>query len=210
MISIRNFIIRSRFYFLILLFLMLLFYGIKSSYSLNILEMDGTVSHFVKNHIVMDNLTLFMKIVTNFGDVICFGLILFITLIFFRGKGYFSSMSLNLLCTYLFSVIFKNIFMRERPAFSLIEKPSDYSFPSGHTMCSVAFYGFIIYLVSKYVKNSFLKWFLIIFCVLLIIIVSFSRIYLSVHYFSDVIGGAILGLVCLLMFVNYVKIRNII
>lgn len=210
MVSIRNFIIRSRYYLLVLLFLMMLFYFIKINYSLNVIEIDGSVSHFVQNRLVNDGLTPFIKFVTNFGDVICFLIILLSVLAFFRGKGYFSGMTLNLLIAYLFSVIFKNIFMRERPPFSLIDKPSDYSFPSGHTMCSVAFYGFIIYLVSKYVKNKFLKCFLIVLCLLVIVLVGFSRVYLSVHYFSDVICGAIFGLVCLLMFVNYVKIRNII
>lgn len=210
MVSIRNFIIRSRYYLLILMLLMLIFYIIKDYGGVNILEIDGTVSHFVQNHLVNDSLTGIMKVVTNLGDVICFAIILLLVFVFFKGRGYFSSMTLNLLLVYLFSVIFKNVFMRERPPFSLIEKPLDYSFPSGHTMCSVAFYGFIIYLVNKYVKNKFLKWFLIVLCVLVIIVVGFSRVYLSVHYFSDVIGGLILGVVCLLMFVNYVKIRNII
>ena len=77
-------------------------------------------------------------------------------------------------------------------------------------MCSVAFYGFIIYLVNKYIKNKILKWIIIFLCLITIILIGFSRLYLNVHYFTDVIGGLILGLVCLLMFVNYVKIRNII
>lgn len=210
MISIRNFIIRSRYYLISLLFLMVLFYILKNYYSVNIIEMDGTISQFIQNHIVKENITKTMKVITNFGDIICYTIILLITLISFRGKGYFSSMSLNLLCVYLFSVIFKNVFMRERPPFSLIDKPSDYSFPSGHTMCSVAFYGFIIYLVNKYIKNKILKWIIIFLCLITIILIGFSRLYLNVHYFTDVIGGLILGLVCLLMFVNYVKIRNII
>ena len=210
MVSIRNFIIRSRYYLMILMFLMILFYFIKCNYALNVLELDGTVSHFVQNHIVNDRLTVIMKVVTNLGDVFFFVIFLLLILLFFKGKGYFTSMTLNLLCTFLFSIIFKNVFMRERPPYSLIEKPWDYSFPSGHTMCSIAFYGFLIYLINKYVSNKFLKYFLIVLCVFIVFVVGFSRIYLSVHYFTDVICGAILGLVCLLMFVNYVKIRNII
>ena len=210
MVSIRNFVIRSRYYLCLLLFLMILFYFVKNSYEVSVLEIDNFISNFVQNHFVSDKITSVMKVVTNFGDIIVFGVILLLIFLLFRGKGYFSSMSLNLLCTYLFSVIFKNVFMRERPPFSLIDKPNDYSFPSGHTMCSVAFYGFLIYLISKYVKNKVLKCFLIVLSVLIVIVVAFSRVYLNVHYFSDVIGGFVLGVVCLLMFVNYVKIRNII
>ena len=77
-------------------------------------------------------------------------------------------------------------------------------------MCSVAFYGFVIYLVSKYIKNKFLRYFLYFLLIFIIIIIGFSRIYLNVHFTTDVIGGAILGCVCLLMIINYVKIRDII
>ena len=115
-------------------------------------------------------------------------------------------MFINLLWVYIVSIIFKNIIMRERPMLSLIEKPSDFSFPSGHTMCSVAFYGFIVYLLLKNIKNYFLKWLIVFVFSMLVIFIGISRIYLNVHYFTDVIGGFILGSICLLMIINiYIK-----
>jgi len=75
-------------------------------------------------------------------------------------------------------------------------------------MCSVAFYGMLIYLVNKRLKNKYLKVFINTCFVLTIIIIAFSRIYLNVHYFSDVVGGFILGIICLRMFIRYDKIEE--
>lgn len=205
----KDFVYKSRYYITILLFLMLIFFLVKASSLDCILKIDEIVSNFVRDNVVNEKLTQFFMIVTNMGDVFFFVPVIIVTLLF-KNKMVFSCMSINLLVTYLVSVVFKNIFRRDRPLINLIDKPLDFSFPSGHTMCSVAFYGFIIYLLNRYVENKFLKCFLCLLCVMIILMIAFSRIYLSVHFFTDVVGGAILGVVCLLMFVNYVKIKNIV
>jgi len=207
---IKDFIICSKRYIAVLLLLFIVFILFKLNGLNSILRVDGAVMNFVQNNIVCERLTGFFKVVTNMGDVIFFVSIILLLVLCIKDKKYFSSVTLNLLITYLFSVIYKNIFRRDRPLYNLIDKPSDFSFPSGHTMCSVAFYGFLIYLISKYVHNRFLKYSLIFVCVVVIVLIGFSRIYLNVHFFTDVICGAILGFVCLLMFINYVKIREII
>lgn len=206
----RDFLVKSRSYIVILLFLLLMFFLIGNTSINFVLKIDESVSSFFQNYIVNDNLTAFFKAITNFGDVMVFVIVIVGILVLFKNKLLVSSLTLNLFFVYLISVIFKNVFRRERPLYSLIDKPIDFSFPSGHTMCSLAFYGLIIYFVNKYVKNKILKYVVEIVCVFIIILVAFSRIYLNVHYFSDVICGAILGMVCLLMFINYVKIKNII
>lgn len=89
--------------------------------------------------------------------------------------------------------LLKHIFNRERPAIPLLEHAKGLSFPSGHALMSVTFYGLIIYIVFKSVTNKELKWTLISMLVLLIIIIGFSRIYLRVHYASDVIAGYCIG-----------------
>lgn len=205
----KDFIYKSKYYISILFFLLIIFYVVKWSSLDSILKLDGLVSDFVRDNIVSDSLTFFFSFITNMGDVFFLVIVLLGTLLF-KNKLVFSCMSLNLLLAYLVNVFYKNIFRRERPLINLIEKPLDFSFPSGHTMCSVAFYGFVIYLISKYIDNKILKWLLIFVCCLLVGMIAISRIYLSVHFFSDVLCGAILGIVCLLMFINYVKIKEII
>ena len=81
----------------------------------------------------------------------------------------------------------KLIIQRPRPDEYRIIDASGYSFPSGHSMISMAFYGFIIYLICKYVNNKILKYFLIGLLGSLIILIGVSRVYLGVHYVSDVL-----------------------
>ena len=165
-----------------------------------------SISDFFQTRLVTDFNTSFMKVITFFGSAIPFIVIVLLALIFIKNKAYSFYMFINLLWVYIVSIIFKNIIMRERPMLSLIEKPSDFSFPSGHTMCSVAFYGFIVYLLLKNIKNYFLKWLIVFVFSMLVIFIGISRIYLNVHYFTDVIGGFILGSICLLMIINiYIK-----
>ncbi len=196
-------ILKDNLIFLVLLIvLLLLSISGKMFFYDEILKFDISISDFFQLNLVNDNNTSFMKVITFFGDAIAFIIIIVCSFIFLKNKSYSFYMMVNLLWTFLISVIFKNIIMRERPMISLIEKPSDFSFPSGHTMCAVAFYGFIIYLLVKNVKNYFLKWLIVFAFSMLIIFVGISRIYLNVHYFTDVVGGALLGLICLFMMIN--------
>ena len=80
-----------------------------------------------------------------------------------------------------------------------------YSFPSGHSMISAAFYGFLIYLIYKKVKNKKLKITLIIVLSILIVSIGISRIYLGVHYTSDVLGGFLLSISYLILYTNIVN-----
>ena len=89
--------------------------------------------------------------------------------------------------------LLKNLFNRKRPEIPLLEEAKGLSFPSGHALMSVTFYGLLIYMVYKYVKRKELKWTLITLLVLLIMIIGTSRIYLRVHYASDVIAGYSMG-----------------
>jgi undecaprenyl-diphosphatase len=81
---------------------------------------------------------------------------------------------------------------RARPINRLIEK-TDYAFPSGHACVSVIFFGVLILLALKYLRPT-QKIAAIIPCVLLILIIGFSRVYLNVHWFSDVIEGFSFGM----------------
>lgn len=96
----------------------------------------------------------------------------------------------------------KNLFDRDRPLVPLLEEARGLSFPSGHALMSVTFYGLLIYIVFKGLKNKILKWSLISLLLLLIITISFSRIYLRVHYASDVIAGFCVGILWLVICVT--------
>ena len=75
-------------------------------------------------------------------------------------------------------------------------------------MVSMAYYGFIAYLIYKKQTNKLIKTIIIISLLLTILLVGFSRIYLGVHYLSDVIGGFLLSIVYLMIFIKYSKIEK--
>jgi undecaprenyl-diphosphatase len=89
--------------------------------------------------------------------------------------------------------ILKNLFGRQRPDIPLLREAAGLSFPSGHAFMSVTFYGLMIYIVWETIKRPWLKITLAVLLVLLIHIIGFSRIYLRVHYASDVIAGFATG-----------------
>jgi undecaprenyl-diphosphatase len=100
---------------------------------------------------------------------------------------------------------FKNWFERERPSFDRVIDITGYSFPSGHAMISIAFFGLIAYLLVQ--NYSFLRPFktgIYIIVASFIFLVGFSRVYLGVHYPTDVLGGFAAGgtwlLICILLY----------
>ncbi|HRO43131.1 MAG TPA: phosphatase PAP2 family protein [Flavipsychrobacter sp.] len=94
-------------------------------------------------------------------------------------------------------LLLKNIFSRERPLVPLLKPALGYSFPSGHSMMSFAFYGLLIFLAYKYIQTRALKIATIAALIILIFLIGFSRVYLRVHYASDVLAGFAIGIVWL-------------
>lgn len=98
----------------------------------------------------------------------------------------------------LLVLVFKKYFHRKRPINPLTDVLQDYSFPSGHTTSGFIFYGLLIYLIWKSNINLSFKYILSLLLFLLTITIGISRIYLRMHYPSDVIAGFSLGLLWLL------------
>ena len=101
--------------------------------------------------------------------------------------------------------ILKRILQRPRPTEFRIIEETGYSFPSGHSMVSMAFYGYLIYLIYKYAKNKYIKWALITLLSILICSIGISRIYLGVHYTSDVLGGFLISVSYLIIYISFVN-----
>ncbi|MDB5202585.1 MAG: phosphatase family protein [Ferruginibacter sp.] len=97
----------------------------------------------------------------------------------------------------LFSLKF--LLERQRPLVPLIAKAHGYSFPSGHTFTSVTFFGMLCYIVYRSDLTNWIKWVLIICMTVMTLMIGFSRIYLSLHYATDVIAGFCLGVIWLLL-----------
>lgn len=99
----------------------------------------------------------------------------------------------------LLNPLLKLLFMRQRPTLTHLVSEHSYSFPSGHSAGSMLLYGTLIFLCPQFIKNS--HWCLF-FQLLLgcgILFIGISRIYVGVHFPSDVLGGFCLGLAWLLL-----------
>ncbi len=103
------------------------------------------------------------------------------------------------LSSLLLMFILKLIFQRERPLSPLLQQAKGFSFPSGHALMAVTFYGLLILIVWQSVKQIWLKCLLITMLVALILVIGLSRVYLRVHYASDVLAGFCVGIMWLLL-----------
>lgn len=177
----------------------LLVYALKTD---NLSLFDQRVYAFVSNSI-SPSLTPFMQAITEMGGtagmiIIC--AVSALCLLWMRKRRLALCMITNLVITAASNVVLKHIFSRPRPSGYRLIEISGYSFPSGHSMASLAFYGFLIYLVWHKVE---IKWQRYLLCTLLsglILLIMVSRIYLGVHYASDVLAGASIALIILILF----------
>jgi len=95
----------------------------------------------------------------------------------------------------LFSL--KAIFHRHRPLDALIKNVNGFSFPSGHSFSSFTFFGLLIYILWNHDMNAVVRWITSAFFFLFACAIAFSRVYLHVHYASDVTAGFCLCIVWL-------------
>lgn len=169
-----------------------------------ILNIDSSFYQLIKDELISDKLTPLIKIVTNLGSGLFLIFITIIVAYLLKDKKKSMGISINLVLAFLMNILLKNIFQRERPLLEnrLIHEMG-YSFPSGHSMVSMAFYGFLIYLIYVYIDRKRYKYPLIILLSIIILIIGFSRIYLGVHYLSDVLAGFLISIAYLILFVYF-------
>lgn len=138
-------------------------------------------------------LTVVAKGVTNMGSnvsiiVIC---IVVFTFMYFvlqtrREAMFFIAVILS---SAILNVLLKNMFQRLRPDINLLIEVTGYSFPSGHSMSAFTLYGILTFLLWAYLDTGAQRNIVLIVFVVIILSIGISRIYLGVHYPSDVIGG---------------------
>ena len=170
-----------------------------------IMKLDIITDNFISTYLISDFVTPIAKIITNLGGAISLISITIILLVVLKNKKIGIAVMINLLISTVLNIILKNVVQRPRPnEFRLITE-TGYSFPSGHSMVSMAFYGLLIYLIYKLVKNSKIKWTLIISLSIIICTIGISRIYLGVHYASDVLAGFTISISYLVIYTSIIK-----
>lgn len=189
----------------ILLFFCLLFVlkVVEILYKNELNDIDLAIYTYISSYI-SDSLTPIMKVFTTMGSAfVILPVTLGLTLFFWARKetllGFLIPLNLSIV-TFL-NIIVKNIVQRPRPSSIALIRETGYSFPSGHSMVSMAFYGFLIYLIHRYMKDKKGNYLVLLFTSL-ILGIGFSRIYLGVHYVSDVVSGFLLSVSYLIVFTS--------
>lgn len=171
-------------------------------FSKEIMRMDMIAYNIFIILLRNEYITFFMKLITEFGSSIVLILITLLSFIVIKDKKHSLYIFINLILITLLNNILKYFVQRPRPDGYRLINGNGYSFPSGHSMISMAFYGYIIYLAYKHIKNKTLKYFVILSLTLLITLIGISRIYLGVHYASDVIAGFFISIAYLIIYIS--------
>jgi undecaprenyl-diphosphatase len=186
---------------LLLLALLVFIYAAREVFILKNFVFDEDVFNALKPYITPAR-TSFLKFITFFGKhtlLIPLNVLLLAIFIYKRERWFAARIAALSLSSVLLSFSLKFYFQRQRPVLPVIGDVSGYSFPSGHAMISMVFYGLFIYIAWHEVKQKWLRSLLIALLVLFILLICFSRIYLRVHYASDVIAGLALGFIWLVL-----------
>lgn len=170
-----------------------------------IIEKDMFVYNFIATHFISDFSLPIVKFITNLGSATFIVLLSILLLLTIKNKLTGLIIFLNSAICGILNQVLKIIVQRPRPVGYRLIDEKGYSFPSGHSMVSAAFYGFIIYLVYKNIKNKYIKYSIITILILLILCIGISRVYLGVHYTSDVIAGFLISICYLIIFISIVN-----
>ena len=188
----------------ILIFIALVIFLIvlKDVFQYEITSYDNLAHDVFVNTLRCDSMTIIMKIITSFGSLFVLCIILLFLMFLYNNKKAIYLLMINSVVIVLINDFIKFIIHRPRPSGYRLITESNYSFPSGHSMLSTFFYGFLIYIIYVEVKNKKLKYFLITLLSLLIVLICISRVYLGVHYLSDTIAGFSLSIIYLMLFIS--------
>ena len=176
---------------------------------------DESVSSFITSF-RNPKLTSFLTFITDVGDkwgyLAVFTLASILFYYFFKNWMFVFKLLFVLVIALSSNLLLKQLINRQRPTVEHLVSVQTLSYPSGHAMTAMAFYGFLIYLVLTLRLRKSLKYTLVLLFSFLILTIGISRIYLGVHYPSDIIGGFIAGFIwvifCILI-LNLLKIfRN--
>jgi membrane-associated phospholipid phosphatase len=163
---------------------------------------DNRFFAFLAANVISDKLTGFMKGVTYFASAtflqIAYGVLAIIYALLRNWKRIFEIAAIGL-GGFIVNYFMKISFHRLRPPHPLIKKLENFSFPSGHATSAFIFYGLLTYLVWKTHIPKLYKYIIGTVLILFSLLIGFSRVYLRVHYPSDVLAGICIGFAWLIL-----------
>lgn len=170
-------------------------------------QFDNSVTDYViskRSPVLTDYFTFVTRVGDVNGYLIFIALVGFISVVVFKKWKYVAQIVIVLALSAISNVVLKRFIDRARPEIEHLVTVETLSYPSGHAMAAMAFYGFLAYLFYKFRIPKVLKYGAILLLFLLILSIGISRIYLGVHFPSDIVGGFIAGaiwvLFCIVLF----------
>lgn len=157
---------------------------------------DTPIQQLIRGHLP-EKETIFFKWITQFINPLPLILLTVTVMLYlYMQKETIASIWLGLnilLCSGLLNTLMKFVYKRKRPLLSHLVHESSYSFPSGHATSSIIFFGTLFFIASRLFSSQKIKLLFQVSCGIFILLIGLSRIYLGVHYPSDILGGYLLG-----------------
>ena len=188
---------------ILLALLSLFFIGIMFNVILNykpLLSIDKTIQTFsnILHSPILDQTMISITKIGNTYESLLIFIVFTIFLISKRRKNSFYFFTIVTALGTILPEIIKNLIERVRPVSNLLIE-TGYSFPSGHATISTVFFFSSIFIIAPHIKNFFSKITFLTCTSIIFPLVAISRIYLSVHWISDVLAGILLGSICYLL-----------
>ena len=155
----------------------------------DLLRLDATAYSLIVLRLRRPWLTTIMEGFSNLSSPVVIGMMLVMVAAFAPGRRPGLCALVNLVCVVGINQVLKYIVQRPRPEGFRLVSEAGYSFPSGHSMVSMAFYGLCAWMVWTYERDRLTRWACCLSFAFAIVAVGVSRVYLGVHYASDVIAG---------------------
>ncbi|WP_455139090.1 phosphatase PAP2 family protein [Thermophilibacter sp.] len=170
----------------------------------SVLRLDTMAYELFVVRLRSDALTPLMEGVTSLASVVVLAVMAAVIAALAPGRAPGWCVSVNLVGVVALNQLLKFIVQRPRPDGFRLVAESGYSFPSGHSMVSMAFFGLLIWMVWRFHRRDVMR---VVWCVvfgLVIVMVGVSRIYLGVHYASDVLAGFCVSIMWLVLYTRVV------
>ena len=165
-----------------------------------VMKLDQMAYWLVVETLRSDWLTPIMESFSALATPVSLIAMLLVIAAFAPGKrpGWFCTV--NLALAVLLNVVLKTLIQRPRPEGFRLVVESGFSFPSGHSMAAMAFFGLIVWMVWHYEQDRRQRLLLTVALSAVIVMIGISRIYLGVHYASDVLGGFCASIIWLVFY----------
>lgn len=168
----------------------------------DLMTLDLLAKAFFVENLRADWLTPIMESISALATPVSLLVLLLVIVAFAPGKRPGLFCTVNLVLVVLLNVLLKELVQRPRPEDINLVVETGFSFPSGHSMVAMAFFGLLVWLVWHYEKDRTLRLACCAGFLLIILLIGISRIYLGVHYASDVLAGFCISLAWLAMYTS--------